>query len=67
MGRLNAILQERHDKAKGDFKASNKSWQQSMIESDAARSDEKSIHQITHDKFNPGGRAIIAAMNKGDE
>jgi hypothetical protein len=67
MGRLNAILQDRHDRALATFKASNKSWWQKSIEADKARSDEKSEHQKTHERFNPGGRAIIAAMNKGDE
>jgi hypothetical protein len=67
MGRLNAILQERHDKAYGAYKASRRSWQQKCIDHDAVKTGEKSEHQKTHERFNPGGRAIIAAMNKGDE
>ena len=64
MGKLSPILQERHDRALRNFKASNKSWQQEHIEADAGR---KSEHQKTHERFNPGGAAIEAAMKRGHE
>jgi hypothetical protein len=48
---------------KASFAEHQASWQQEHIEADAGR---KSEHQKTHERFNPHGAAIEAAM-KGKE
>ena len=60
MSKLSPQAQIRHDNALSKFK---KSWQQKCIEADAARPPVNE-HKITHERFDPRGRAIVEAMEK---
>ncbi len=64
MGRLSPILQDRHDRALSRFKKSNKALREQRKAEDNARPG-KTFMQETHEKFNPGGKAIINSM-KGE-
>ena len=64
MPKLSTILQDRHDRALRRFKDSRPQEPDNCF--GPIPDDKKSEHQKTHERFNPGGRAIAAAM-RGDE
>ena len=64
MNRLSPEQKARHDKAYNAFKASHEAWQQTMIRTDKARVDQ---HLETHQRFDPKGRAILAAEKEREQ